>query len=85
VTVRGIDDAGCLIIGLTRADIERLMAGERVCSNPFPVAPGPHLCIYAAETDQDLLTRLADRYPADCPVEDHRGEPGWGQHREGRP
>lgn len=83
--VRGVDNNGCLIIGLTRSEIDRLVRGERVCSNAAPpAAPGPHLCIYFGETDDAILRAMRDNYPRHRlpPIDDRRGEPGWDEHRE---
>jgi hypothetical protein len=81
--IRGVDNAGCLILGLTYADLERLRNGDRVCSNARPPdAPGPHLCLYAAATDEGLLDAVAAKYPAapQPPIADHRGDPELFSH-----
>lgn len=82
--VRGFDNNGCLILGITRKEIDRLLAGERICCSSAgqPGDPGTHLCIYGGETDEAILERMDKAYPIGTPppIEDRRGEPGWDQH-----
>lgn len=82
--IRGVDDAGCVVLGLTRVELEQLLKGARICSNPrLPHAPGPHLCIYGAENDEALQTLIADKYPVQgrrTPDADYRGDPTLMTH-----
>lgn len=85
--IRGVDNIGALFIGLTRAEMDRLLAGERICSNPLrPHAPGPHLCIFGAEDQEELEQRLKAAYPSGPmpPVVDARGVEALNTHPKGR-
>lgn len=66
--LRGTDNKGNAILGITRREIEGLLAGERCC---FPTRPelggGPHICLWFAETDAELLGRLHEMYPDGMP------------------
>jgi hypothetical protein len=66
--IRGVDNKGCLVLGITRTEIEGLLAGKRCCfiATP-PQAPGPHICLWFAETDEALLGRLGEMYPDGVP------------------
>jgi hypothetical protein len=68
--IRGVDSKGSLVLGITRREIEGLLAGARCCfvSRP-PEAPGPHICLWFAETDADLLAKLGEMYPDGLPAE----------------
>ena len=67
--IRGIDNKGCLILGITRREIEGLLAGHRCCfpGNLPGVGPGPHVCLWFAEDDAGLLARLDEMYPDGVP------------------
>lgn len=81
--VRGVDNNGCLLLALNRSEIEQLLRGERICSNPHPrQAPGPHLCIFGGETDEDCLRNMDKAYPIGTllPVGDMRGRPEYLKH-----
>lgn len=73
--IRGVDNKGCIILGITRRELEGLVAGERCCfPNDKPQAPGPHICLWFAEDDAGLLARLDEMYPDGMPatVADYR-------------
>ena len=77
--LRGIDNAGCIILGLTRTEIEGLLAGKRCCFvAKAPAAPGPHICVWFAETDADLIARVPEMYPGTPP-------PVFNDYRTQRP
>jgi hypothetical protein len=66
--IRGIDNKGCVVLGLTRMEVEGLLKGSRCCFiAKEPQAPGPHICIWFAETDEALLGRLSEMYPDGVP------------------
>lgn len=78
--IRGVDNKGNAILGITRREIEGLLEGKRCC---FPgglpeAGGGPHICLWFAETDADLIARLAEMYPAGVPAEvkDYRTKGG---------
>lgn len=76
--VRGVDNAGCLLLAFTREEMERLIAGERICSDPTRLAPGPHLCIYGGETNEDILALMEKYYPIGTPPPtEHAGPVPW--------
>jgi hypothetical protein len=68
--IRGVDSRGNVILGITRLEIEGLLAGERCC---FPTKPelggGPHVCLWFGETDDDLIGKLGQMYPDGLPSE----------------
>lgn len=75
--IRGVDTAGCIILGLTRYEVEGLLAGKRCCfvTKP-PQPPGPHICIYFGETNADALRACSAAYPEGMPEPvDYRTEP----------
>lgn len=66
--IRGVDAKGCIVLGLTRTEIEGLLAGHRCCFNARPPeAPGPHICIFFGETDHDALLAVRAAYPDGMP------------------
>ena len=68
--IRGVDNKGALILGITRREIEGLLAGLRCCFiSKEPEAPGPHICLWFAETDADLIAKLDEMYPDGAPVQ----------------
>jgi hypothetical protein len=76
--IRGIDNRGCIILGITARELDGLLAGERCCFvASAPQAPGPHICLWFGETDADLLAKLGEMYPQGAPVEvgDYRAQP----------
>ena len=80
--IRGMDDNGCLFVGFTRDQLERMLAGERVCCNAVPPhAPGPHLCFFAAEDNAALLRLMDKAYPdtePHLPIGHYPGHNGEG-------
>ena len=51
--IRGRARNGSVILGITRREIEGLLAGERCCFINTPaVGGGPHVCLWFAETDE---------------------------------
>ena len=72
--IRVVDDRRAVGVGLARATIEALLRGERVC---IPAGGGaPHVCLFFAETDADLMARTKELYPdgfmPGALIEDHR-------------
>jgi hypothetical protein len=68
--IRGVDNKGNVVLGITRLEIEGLLAGLRCCFvAQLPEAPGPHICLWFAETDADLLVKLDQMYPDGLPAE----------------
>lgn len=77
--IRGVDNKGAIILGITRAEIDGLLAGKRCCFIAMdPEAPGPHICLWFAETDADLIAKLGEMYPDGVPAEikDYRTKAG---------
>jgi len=66
--IRGVDNKGHIVLGLTRTEIEGLLAGKRVAfiAKP-PQAPGPHIWIYFGETDEAALRAVSVAYPEGMP------------------
>lgn len=76
--VRGFDNAGCLLLAFTREEMERLIAGERICSDPSRLAPGPHLCLFGGETNEECMERMSQAYPIGTPPPaEHAGPVPW--------
>ena len=70
--IRGRDSRGNVILGITRGEIEGLLAGKRCCFVTKPeLGGGPHICLWFAETDHDLLARLGEMYAEGQPAEIH--------------
>jgi hypothetical protein len=68
--IRGVDNKGCVILGITRGEVEGLLDGKRCCFiTKEPEAPGPHICLWFAETDDDLIAKLGQMYPEGIPAE----------------
>lgn len=56
------------MIGITRREIDGLLEGKRCCVPTKPeLGGGPHICLWFAETDADLLARLGEIYPGASP------------------
>ncbi len=73
--IRGVDNKGCVILGITRAEIDGLLAGKRCCFITKPeLGGGPHICLWFAETDDDLIAKLDEMYPDGRPgeIKDYR-------------
>jgi hypothetical protein len=74
--VVGVDNNGCIFIGIPRYTLERLLAGGRECipSHVQGTTKVPHFCVYAGETDESLMKQIHDQYPSRPmpPVEDRR-------------
>lgn len=71
--IRGLDNNGCVILGLTRQEIDGLLEGKRCCFEArLPEAPGPHICIYFGETNEDVLARLRVPYGEMPAAKDYR-------------
>lgn len=83
--VRGVDNNGCLLLAFTREEMERLVAGERICSDGSRLAPGPHLCLFGGETNEECMERMALAYPIGTPPPtEHAGPVPWvKEHTEG--
>ncbi len=80
--IRGLDNKGNLILGITRTEIEGLVKGYRCCfpgdESGRPESKGPHVCLWFAEDDEGLIARLGEMYPDGVPTPvDYRtkGEP----------
>ena len=58
--IRVVDDKGCVIIGLNRAEITALVSGERLCSPAIPEHGIPHYC-FMFEADNGLLLDRINR------------------------
>lgn len=68
--IRGIDNKGNVILGITRLELDGLAVGHRCCfPGDKPEAAGPHICLWFAETDEALLARLDEMYPDGVPAE----------------
>ncbi len=69
--IRGVDNKGNLILGITRGEIEGLVEGYRCCfpgdESGRPEAKGPHVCLWFAEDDAGLIARLNEMYPDGVP------------------
>ena len=66
--IRGVDNKGSVVLGITRAEIAGLLAGKRCCfEGGYMEAPGPHICLWFAEDDAGLLARLDEMYPDGVP------------------
>lgn len=80
--MRGVDDRGCVFVGFTKDQLEKMLRGERVCSNPTREAAGPHLCFFAAESDAALLELLDRAYPEteSMAFSDYRGQAEFMRH-----
>jgi hypothetical protein len=66
--IRGMDNKGNVVIGITRREIVGLLEGHRCCfPNDKPEAPGPHICLWFAEDDAGLIARLGEMYPDGMP------------------
>lgn len=61
--LRVVDDKGCVIIGLNRAEISALVCGERICSPAIPEHGIPHYCFVAEEDNVELVERMARVLP----------------------
>jgi|GEM_PF-3208724 len=73
--IRGRDTLGNVILGITRGEIDGLLAGARCCFITKPeLGGGPHICLWFAETDAELLARLHEMLPSGPPptVKDYR-------------
>jgi hypothetical protein len=58
------DSQGRDVLGLTRREIEGLLAGKLCCFHAeTPYAGAQHICIYFAESNAGLLQRLREAYP----------------------
>lgn len=56
--IRGRARNGRVILGITRREIEGLLAGNVCCFITRPeVGGGPHICLWFAETDDALEAR----------------------------
>jgi hypothetical protein len=62
--LRVVDDKGCVIIGLNRAEIRALVCGERICSPAIPEHGIPHYCFLAEEDNAALAERMGREMPA---------------------
>lgn len=59
------DGAGRTVLGLTRQEIEGLLAGKVCCFHADTPAFGePHVCVYFGETNADVIERIKDAYGA---------------------
>jgi len=70
--IRGIDNKGNVILGITRREIEGLLEGLRCCFAVRPElggGPHPHIDLWFAETDADLIARMAEMFPERQPAE----------------
>lgn len=67
--IRGVDNKGCIILGITRREIEGLLAGRRCCFEADVPVPGPHICLWFADDDDALVARIPEMYPGGAPVE----------------
>lgn len=67
--IRGNDNRGSIILGITRHEVEGLLDGKRCCFVPLPNGTGgPHICLWFAESDDDLLARLPEIFPDGVPT-----------------
>ena len=68
--IRGVDTKGNVILGITRREIAGLLDGKRCCFVARPeLGGGPHICLWFAETDEDLIAKLGEMYPDGVPTE----------------
>ena len=59
--IRGMDNKGCVILGLTRTEIDGIVAGKPCFFTNRPeVGGGPLICLWVAETDADLVARIRE-------------------------
>lgn len=66
--IRGVDNKGNVILGITRTEIVGLLEGHRCCFPAgMPQGPGPHICLWFAEDDAGLVARLGEMYPDGVP------------------
>lgn len=74
--IRGNDNRGNIVLGVTRREIEGLLAGQRCCFITPPCASGPHICLWFAEDDDALIARLHEIFPDGVPEPvDYRSKP----------
>lgn len=61
--IRGRARNGRVILGITRREIEALLAGYCCCFNTSPeVGGGPHICLWFAESDEALEARYGEMF-----------------------
>lgn len=66
--IRGINAQGFIVLGLTRKEIEGLLAGK-VCCFPAgkPTPNSPHICIHFGETNADAVAAVERSFGGDMP------------------
>lgn len=63
-------------MGLTRREIEGLLAGKLCCFQAgYPEPDEPHICVYFGETNDDVLKSMRKQYPDDTSMQRALGEP----------
>lgn len=75
--IRGINAQGFIVLGLTRREIEGLLAGK-VCCFPAgkPSPNSPHICIHFGETNADAALAVERSFGDNMPsIADLRTKP----------
>jgi hypothetical protein len=70
--IRGVDNKGNIILGITRTEIVGLLEGHRCCfpgaEMGKPETKGPHVCLVFAEDDDGLIAGLNEMFPDGVPT-----------------
>jgi hypothetical protein len=68
VVIRGINAQGFIVLGLTRKEIEGLLAGK-VCCFPAgkPTPNSPHICVHFGETNADAAAAVERSFASGAP------------------
>lgn len=61
--IRGVDSAGTVVLGITRAEVEGIEAGKPCFFTNVPaVGGGPVIVLWFGETDADLVARIREMF-----------------------
>jgi hypothetical protein len=64
--IRAKDSGGNIVLGLTRQEVDGLLAGKTCCFQAdVPYVGAPHVCIYYGETNADVLQAMRSAYHPD--------------------
>jgi predicted transcriptional regulator len=74
--IRAKDSGNNIVLGLTRPEIEGLLAGKTCCFQAnVPYEGAQHVCIYFGETNRDVLERMRAAYHPDPATQDALDNP----------